>query len=104
MLHEGDEILEVNGIEMKGRSVNQVCELLAEMTGKCALSKFDQNCNNILTIFLKNMNRNTYFFDCCPRQHDANEPAATSSATTTHDDGTWRQLVPNSGVPSACYV
>lgn len=35
MLHEGDEILEVNGIEMKGRSVNQVCELLAEMTGKC---------------------------------------------------------------------
>ena len=34
MLHEGDEILEVNGIEMKGRNVNQVCDLLAEMTGK----------------------------------------------------------------------
>ena len=33
MLHEGDEILEVNGIEMKGRNVNQVCDLLAEMTG-----------------------------------------------------------------------
>ena len=35
MLHEGDEILEVNGIEMKGRNVNQVCDLLAEMTGEC---------------------------------------------------------------------
>lgn len=34
MLHEGDEILEVNGIEMKGRNVNQVCDLLSEMTGK----------------------------------------------------------------------
>lgn len=33
LLHEGDEILEVNGIEMKGRNVNQVCDLLTEMTG-----------------------------------------------------------------------
>lgn len=33
LLHEGDEILEVNRIEMKGRNVNQVCDLLAEMTG-----------------------------------------------------------------------
>lgn len=33
LLHEGDEILEVNGIEMKGRNVNQVCDLLADMTG-----------------------------------------------------------------------
>lgn len=33
LLHEGDEILEVNGIEMKGRNVNNVCDLLAEMIG-----------------------------------------------------------------------
>lgn len=33
LLHEGDEILEVNGIEMKGRNVNQVCDILSEMTG-----------------------------------------------------------------------
>lgn len=33
LLHEGDEILEVNGIEMKGRSVNDVCGLLNAMTG-----------------------------------------------------------------------
>lgn len=33
LLKEGDEILEVNGIEMKGRNVNQVCEILQEMTG-----------------------------------------------------------------------
>lgn len=40
MLHEGDEILEVNNIEMKGRNVNQVCDLLAEMTGKSACTTF----------------------------------------------------------------
>lgn len=34
LLHEGDEVLEVNSIEMKGRNVNQVCDILAEMTGK----------------------------------------------------------------------
>ncbi|OQR79145.1 MAGUK p55 subfamily member 5-like, partial [Tropilaelaps mercedesae] len=33
LLHEGDEILEVNGIEMRGKSVNQVCDILANMTG-----------------------------------------------------------------------
>lgn len=33
LLHEGDEILEVNGYEMKGRNVNQVCDLLSEMIG-----------------------------------------------------------------------
>ena len=40
LLHEGDEILEVNGIEMKGRNVNQVCDLLAEMTGKTTFIAF----------------------------------------------------------------
>ena len=33
LLHEGDEILEVNGIEMRGKSVNDVCALLGAMTG-----------------------------------------------------------------------
>lgn len=33
LLHEGDEILEVNGIGMRGKSVNEVCDLLATMTG-----------------------------------------------------------------------
>lgn len=33
LLHEHDEILEVNGIEMSGRNVNEVCALLAAMTG-----------------------------------------------------------------------
>lgn len=33
LLHEGDEILEVNGFEMKGRNVNQVCDILSEMRG-----------------------------------------------------------------------
>lgn len=33
LLHEGDEILEVNSIAMRGKSVNEVCDLLATMTG-----------------------------------------------------------------------
>lgn len=33
LLHEGDEILEVNGIEMRGKSVNDVCALLSSMSG-----------------------------------------------------------------------
>lgn len=33
-------MLEVNGIEMKGRNVNQVCDILSEMTGKCVTQNF----------------------------------------------------------------
>ncbi|GAB6026098.1 hypothetical protein CHUAL_012301 [Chamberlinius hualienensis] len=33
LLHEGDEILEVNGMEMRGKSVNDVCDIMANMTG-----------------------------------------------------------------------
>lgn len=33
LLHEGDEILEVNGVEMRGKSVNDVCDILATMNG-----------------------------------------------------------------------
>lgn len=28
LLHEGDEILEVNGIDMRGKNVNEVSEIL----------------------------------------------------------------------------
>lgn len=31
LLHEGDEILEVNNIELRGKEVNEVCEILSEM-------------------------------------------------------------------------
>lgn len=33
LLHEGDEILEVNGVEMRGKTVNDVCDVLATMNG-----------------------------------------------------------------------
>ncbi|CAC5401824.1 MPP5 [Mytilus coruscus] len=33
LLHEGDEILEVNGIDMKGKNINDVSEMLANMSG-----------------------------------------------------------------------
>lgn len=34
LLHEGDEILEVNGVEMRGKSVNAVCDILQSMDGE----------------------------------------------------------------------
>lgn len=33
LLHEGDEIVEVNGVEVRGKSINDVCDLVASMTG-----------------------------------------------------------------------
>uniref|UniRef100_A0A8C5MUN8 Protein PALS1 n=1 Tax=Leptobrachium leishanense TaxID=445787 RepID=A0A8C5MUN8_9ANUR len=33
LLHEGDEILEINGMEIRGKDVNEVFELLADMHG-----------------------------------------------------------------------
>ncbi|XP_071627325.1 protein PALS1 isoform X3 [Temnothorax longispinosus] len=33
LLHEGDEVLEVNGVEMRGKNVNEVCDILAGMQG-----------------------------------------------------------------------
>ena len=33
LLHEGDEILEINGTDIRGKSVNDVCDLMANMTG-----------------------------------------------------------------------
>ncbi|KAK3757791.1 hypothetical protein RRG08_027150 [Elysia crispata] len=33
LLHEGDEILEVNGVDMRGRNINDVSEMLANMSG-----------------------------------------------------------------------
>lgn len=33
LLNENDEILEINGIEMEGRNVNQISDMLAEMGG-----------------------------------------------------------------------
>ncbi|KAL5275153.1 MPP5 family protein [Megaselia abdita] len=33
LLHEGDEILEVNGKEVRGKSINEVCSMLSQMQG-----------------------------------------------------------------------
>lgn len=37
LLHEGDELLEVNGIEMRGKSVNAVCDILKDMEGSLTI-------------------------------------------------------------------
>ncbi|XP_048483342.1 protein PALS1 isoform X3 [Plutella xylostella] len=33
LLHEGDELLEVNGVGMRGKSVHEVCQVLGSLTG-----------------------------------------------------------------------
>uniref|UniRef100_A0AAZ3ST92 Protein PALS1 n=1 Tax=Oncorhynchus tshawytscha TaxID=74940 RepID=A0AAZ3ST92_ONCTS len=33
LLHEGDEVLEINGVEIRGKDVNEVFDILAEMHG-----------------------------------------------------------------------
>ncbi|KAE8748633.1 hypothetical protein FOCC_FOCC004644 [Frankliniella occidentalis] len=33
LLHQGDEVLEVNGVSMRGKSVNEVCDILGSMNG-----------------------------------------------------------------------
>eukprot|EP00096_Caligus_rogercresseyi_P007621 TRINITY_DN2556_c0_g2_i2.p1 TRINITY_DN2556_c0_g2~~TRINITY_DN2556_c0_g2_i2.p1 ORF type:complete len:285 (-),score=76.18 TRINITY_DN2556_c0_g2_i2:37-891(-) len=37
LLREGDEILEVNEVELRGKNVNEVCDILANMTGTLTL-------------------------------------------------------------------
>lgn len=37
LLREGDELLEVNGLPLRGKSVNDVCAALAGMTGTLTL-------------------------------------------------------------------
>ena len=32
LLHEGDEIIEINGIDIRGKSVNDVCDLMVRGT------------------------------------------------------------------------
>ena len=32
LLHEGDEILEINGVDIRGKSVNDVCTLMVGIT------------------------------------------------------------------------
>lgn len=33
LLHEGDEVLEINGVEIRGKDVNEVFDILADMHG-----------------------------------------------------------------------
>lgn len=33
LLHEGDEVLQVNGVDMRGKSIHDVCDILAGMIG-----------------------------------------------------------------------
>lgn len=55
LLHEGDEILEVNGVEMRGKSVNEVCDILSAMSGSltfyinpCSVSRTNNYTKDVL--------------------------------------------------------
>lgn len=37
LLHEGDEVLEINGIEIRGKDVNEVFDLLVSWSVSCFL-------------------------------------------------------------------
>ncbi|XP_061717775.1 protein PALS1 isoform X1 [Cydia pomonella] len=37
LLHEGDELLEVNGVAMRGKSVHEVCQVLGALSGTLAM-------------------------------------------------------------------
>lgn len=37
LLHEGDEVLEINGIEIRGKDVNEVFDLLVSWNTSCFL-------------------------------------------------------------------
>ncbi|KAL4238801.1 protein localization to myelin sheath abaxonal region [Mactra antiquata] len=43
LLHEGDEILDINGIDMKGKDINDVSEMLANMSGRITFTIFPSN-------------------------------------------------------------
>ena len=46
LLHENDEILEINGVNMKGKTVAEVCELLADMNGTLTFLLIPANRSN----------------------------------------------------------
>lgn len=51
LLHEGDEILEVNGVEMRGKNVNEVVNILERMNGTLTFTVVARSYN-------KNLQRN----------------------------------------------
>ncbi|XP_034952722.1 uncharacterized protein sdt isoform X2 [Chelonus insularis] len=46
LFNEGDEVLEVNGVEMRGKSVNEVCDILAGMQGSLTFLVLPASSNN----------------------------------------------------------
>lgn len=48
LLHEGDELIEVNGIRMRGKSVNEVVDILDRMNGNIQCTVITRNYNKPL--------------------------------------------------------
>lgn len=54
LLNEGDEIIEINGIELRGRNVNQICDMMSDINGTLTLIVAPKNPPKI------NMHKNTF--------------------------------------------
>ena len=50
-LHPGDEVLEVNGLKLKGKSVHDICDTLCQMTGKIQIKALTSKNSKKLNIF-----------------------------------------------------
>lgn len=37
LLHEGDELIEVNGIDLRGKHITEVCEILVSLLISCKI-------------------------------------------------------------------
>lgn len=62
LLHEGDEVLQVNGVDMRGKSIHDVCDILAGMVGTLTFiiipghtPKPTQSSQNTLVCFYANL-------------------------------------------------
>lgn len=59
LLREGDEILDVNGVDVRGKSVHEVCDLLVRQKRKVTLFSFEYCL--MVNHFSGQFNRRTYF-------------------------------------------
>lgn len=61
LLHEGDEILEVNGVQMRGKNVNEVVNILERMNGTLTFTVISRNYNKPIQMNQQEIFVRTFF-------------------------------------------
>lgn len=83
LLHEGDEILEVNGIEMRGKSVNDVCDILVSGRRLFDDSAFAVFCIDVVVLVrLKANMTGTLTFLIVPSHYEQNKSPARDTVVS----------------------